>query len=60
MIAGHGGNIYELARRLGCSPFEIEDVSSNVNPLGPPPGLSEFLAGCMPAITVPCQELMSF
>lgn len=52
MIAGHGGNIYELARRLGCSPFAIEDVSSNVNPLGPPPGLSEFLAGCMPAITV--------
>lgn len=52
MIAGHGGNIYELARRLGCSPFAIDDVSSNVNPLGPPPGLSEFLAGSMPAITV--------
>jgi threonine-phosphate decarboxylase len=52
MSAGHGGNIYELARRLGCSPFEIDDVSSNVNPLGPPPGLCEFLAGCMPAITV--------
>ena len=52
MIAGHGGNIYELARRLGCSPFEIDDVSSNVNPLGPPPGLCEFLAGCLPAITV--------
>jgi threonine-phosphate decarboxylase len=52
MIAGHGGNIYELARRLGCSPFEIDDVSSNVNPLGPPPGLCEFLAGCIPAITV--------
>lgn len=52
MIAGHGGNIYELARKLGCSPFEIVDVSSNVNPLGPPPGLCEFLAGCLSAVTV--------
>jgi threonine-phosphate decarboxylase len=52
VIAGHGGNIYELARRLGCSPSEIVDVSSNVNPLGPPPGLCEFLAGSMTAITV--------
>jgi threonine-phosphate decarboxylase len=51
MIAGHGGNIYELAQRLGCSPFEIEDLSSNVNPLGPPPGLMEFLAARLPAVT---------
>lgn len=43
MLKGHGGNIYDLAQRLGCNPFEIVDMSSNVNPLGPPPGLNEFL-----------------
>jgi len=25
MITGHGGNIYELAQRLGVRLFEIED-----------------------------------
>lgn len=43
MIHGHGGNIYHLAQKLGCSPFDITDMSSNVNPLGPPPGLTDFL-----------------
>jgi len=43
MIGGHGGNIYELARRLGCDPTEIIDLSSNVNPLGPPAGLCDDL-----------------
>lgn len=43
MIKGHGGNIYELAHQLGCKPSEIIDMSSNVNPLGPPPGLAAFL-----------------
>jgi len=36
MINGHGGNIYDIAHRLGCAPSEIIDMSSNVNPLGPP------------------------
>jgi threonine-phosphate decarboxylase len=43
MILGHGGNIYDIAHRLGCEPSEIIDMSSNVNPLGPPPGFIEFL-----------------
>ena len=43
MIHGHGGNIYRLAERLGCRPEQIDDVSSNINPLGPPPGLMAFL-----------------
>lgn len=43
MIGGHGGNIYALAARLGCDPFDIEDMSSNVNPLGPPERLVRFL-----------------
>jgi threonine-phosphate decarboxylase len=51
MISGHGGNIHELGRRLGCRPADITDLSSNVNPLGPPPGLREFLAEQLDTIT---------
>ena len=43
MIEGHGGNIYEMARTLGCSPWEMVDMSSNVNPLGLPPRLQATL-----------------
>jgi threonine-phosphate decarboxylase len=50
MIGGHGGNIYELARRLGCRPEAIDDLSSNVNPLGPPAGLLEHLADRLSAV----------
>jgi threonine-phosphate decarboxylase len=50
MITGHGGNIHEIAARLGCAPSDIIDMSSNVNPLGPPPGLIEHLKQQLPAI----------
>jgi threonine-phosphate decarboxylase len=43
MIRGHGGNIYALAKALGCRPEAIIDMSSNVNPFGPPPGLLTHL-----------------
>jgi threonine-phosphate decarboxylase len=43
MIHGHGGNIYEWAKKLNCSIDEIIDMSSNINPLGSPPGLLEFI-----------------
>lgn len=43
MIQGHGGNIYAMARQLGCRPEEIVDMSSNINPLGMLPGLSDHL-----------------
>ena len=43
MLGGHGGNIYELARHHGCSPQKITDMSSNINPLGPPTGLLKYL-----------------
>lgn len=43
MISGHGGNVYELARRLGCNLANIIDMSSNINPLGPPSGLLDYL-----------------
>ncbi|MCE5335172.1 MAG: threonine-phosphate decarboxylase CobD [Desulfobacteraceae bacterium] len=40
----HGGNVYELAARSGCSPDDILDYSASINPLGPPPGLNDLLA----------------
>jgi len=51
MLTGHGGNIYDIATRLGCMPSEITDMSSNVNPLGPPPGLVNFLQQNLNVIT---------
>ncbi len=43
MINGHGGNIFDKAKDLGCVPMDILDMSSNVNPLGPLPGLMNHL-----------------
>ena len=43
MIHGHGGNIYALAKQLSCNPADIIDMSSNINPLGMPPGLRDDL-----------------
>lgn len=51
MIHGHGGNIYDRARHLGCRPADIIDMSSNVNPLGPPPGLLAHLQEHLAALT---------
>lgn len=50
MIQGHGGNIYLLAERLECRPDQIDDVSSNINPLGPPAGLMAYLKEHMAAV----------
>jgi len=43
MLKGHGGNIYDLAQQLGCHPSDIVDMSSNMNPLGPPEDLVDLL-----------------
>lgn len=51
MIGGHGGNVHQLARKLGCMPSDIIDMSSNVNPFGPPFGLSTFLEENIHAVT---------
>lgn len=50
MLTGHGGNIYELAEKLHCRPFDIIDMSSNVNPLGPMPELIAHLKDNMHVI----------
>ena len=51
MLHGHGGNRMEFARQIGCSPQEIIDMSSNINPLGPPPGLINYLKGHVDAVS---------
>ncbi len=43
MIIGHGGNKTDLARALGCSIDQIIDMSSNLNPLGPPDAIKEVI-----------------
>ncbi|MBY0503331.1 MAG: aminotransferase class I/II-fold pyridoxal phosphate-dependent enzyme [Bryobacteraceae bacterium] len=43
MTITHGGNIYALARQLGCAPEEILDFSASINPLGMAPGVKEAL-----------------
>lgn len=44
MIIGHGGNIQALAEKNGCAIDDIIDMSSNINPLGPPDGLERFIS----------------
>ena len=51
MLKGHGGDIYALAHQLGCSTSDIIDMSSNVNPVGPPPGLNSYLKKHLNVIT---------
>ncbi|MFH2058138.1 MAG: threonine-phosphate decarboxylase [Pseudomonadota bacterium] len=43
MIIGHGGNTQDLATRLGCSVDDIIDMSSNLNPLGPPEFIEQVI-----------------
>lgn len=39
----HGGDILSMAKRLGCGVGDLIDLSSNLSPLGMPPGLREAL-----------------
>ncbi|MGI6656043.1 MAG: pyridoxal phosphate-dependent aminotransferase [Desulfobulbus sp.] len=50
MIHGHGGDVVAVAAALGCRADEIVDMSSNINPLGPMPGLIEHLRAQMDCI----------
>jgi len=43
MIEGHGGNKSDLAIKLGCSIDDIIDMSSNLNPLGPPERIEQII-----------------
>lgn len=50
MIQGHGGNKKALANTLGCPMEEIIDMSSNLNPLGPPKNLQAWIMEKLSAI----------
>ncbi|WP_028586040.1 pyridoxal phosphate-dependent aminotransferase [Desulfogranum mediterraneum] len=52
MIQGHGGNIASAALELGCSPEDIVDMSSNINPLGVMPGLLDHLCDQLDRVMV--------
>jgi threonine-phosphate decarboxylase len=48
---GHGGDIITAAQAAGAGTDQILDFSANINPLGTPPGLLDFLAQSLPLIT---------
>jgi len=50
MIIGHGGNKRRLAQDLGCKISDITDMSSNLNPLGPPKRIETFIRGNLAGI----------
>jgi len=52
MIKGHGGNIYSMARAVGCKPEDFIDMSSNTNPIGVMPGLLDYLRENIDAVAV--------
>jgi len=43
MIIGHGGNKKDLAKTVGCDVNDIIDMSSNLNPLGPPENIEKVI-----------------
>lgn len=43
MIIGHGGNIKDLAKNLDCTVDDIIDMSSNLNPIGPPENIEKVI-----------------
>lgn len=47
---GHGGDLARAAELWDPAGGELIDFSSNINPLGPPPGLIEHLAEALPEI----------
>lgn len=48
---GHGGDLTLARSKWGADGRELLDFSSNVNPLGPPPGLLQYLQSILPEIT---------
>jgi threonine-phosphate decarboxylase len=50
MIQGHGGNKNKLAQQLCCPVEEIIDMSSNLNPLGPPDRIHAIIRERLSAI----------
>lgn len=49
-IYGHGGDRETAAAQFGRPISELLDYSANMNAAGPPPGLLDYLADCLPQI----------
>lgn len=47
---GHGGDLAHAAKQWRPDRGELVDFSSNINPLGPPPGLLDLLRKALPEI----------
>jgi threonine-phosphate decarboxylase len=47
----HGGNLREISERFHLNMDKIIDFSSNINPLGPPPGILRWLEANLKQIT---------
>ena len=47
-MEGHGGNIRQLAAKIGCRPRDILDFSANINPLGPPDFIHDLIRDHIP------------
>ncbi|MBU5671842.1 threonine-phosphate decarboxylase CobD [Paenibacillus brevis] len=50
-IYGHGGDLHTASAKFGLAPKRFLDLSANINPLGPPPGVLELLVQALPSIT---------
>lgn len=49
-VYGHGGDRKTAAEQFGQPIAEMMDYSANMNAAGPPPGLLDYLAECLPQI----------
>ncbi|WP_017811467.1 pyridoxal phosphate-dependent aminotransferase [Paenibacillus shenyangensis] len=49
-VYGHGGDRTTAAEQFGRPIAEMMDYSANMNAAGPPPGLLDYLAECLPQI----------
>ena len=48
--SSHGGNIYQMARRLGIPESEVLDFSANINPIGLPDFIREAVVSSIDGI----------
>ena len=46
----HGGNLRELAAKVGVGEFDICDFSANINPLGPPEWLRSAISRAVDSV----------
>src|SRR5260221_9933964 len=49
---GHGGSVYEAARRWVIDPDKVLDFSANINPLGPPQNVLSAIQNALPPVSL--------